>query len=69
MNHTLEIILFFVLFSLSIYLFFTIIGLYAAVQNMISESELKMDSKINAVKFELYQLYKKGGYGDNNSST
>lgn len=50
MNKVLEIILFVVLFVLIIYLFLIFIGLYHIIDERISESELKMNDKINEIK-------------------
>ena len=42
-------------------MFFTIIGLYAVVEKMISESELKMNDQINKVRLDMDKLYKQIG--------
>lgn len=60
MNHILEIILFIILFCLVIYLFLLITGFYALVQEDISNSELKMNDKINeTIKKEIMKIQKK----------
>ena len=60
MSHTLEIILFIILFCLVIYLFLLITGFYALVQEDISNSELKMNDKINeTIKTEIMKIQKK----------
>lgn len=57
MNHTLEIILFIILFCLVIYLFLLITSFYTLVQQDISNSELKMYDKINEkIKTELVKI-------------
>lgn len=50
MSKILEIILFVILFWLIIVLFFAFGGLYSMVEQMISESELKMNDQINELK-------------------
>lgn len=47
MGHALITILFIVLFILIFYLFFIIVGLYEFIQKEISNSELKMNDRIN----------------------
>lgn len=60
MNHILEIILFIILFCLVIYLFLLITGFYTLVQEDISNSELKMNDKINeTIKTEIMKIQKK----------
>ena len=60
MNHILEIILFIILFCLIIYLFLLITGFYTLVQEDISNSELKMNDKINeTIKKEIMKIQKK----------
>lgn len=60
MNHVLEIILFIILFCLVIYLFLLITGFYTLVQEDISNSELKMNDKINeTIKKEIMKIQKK----------
>lgn len=60
MNHILEIILFIILFCLVIYLFLLITGFYTLVQEDISNSELKMNDKINeTIKKEIMKIQKK----------
>ena len=60
MNHVLEIILFIILFCLVIYLFLLITGFYTLVQEDISNSELKMNDKINeTIKTEIMKIQKK----------
>lgn len=60
MNHVLEIILFIILFCLVIYLFLLVTGLYAIIQEDISNSELKMNDKINeTIKKEIMKIQKK----------
>ena len=50
MSKVLEIVLFVILFILVIYLFLLFIGLYQILDEKISESELKMNDKINEIK-------------------
>lgn len=50
MSKVLEILLFIILFILVIYLFLLFIGLYQILDEKISESELKMNDKINEIK-------------------
>jgi len=50
MSKILEILLFIILFILVIYLFLLFIGLYQILDEKISESELKMNDKINEIK-------------------
>ncbi|MBR3229773.1 MAG: hypothetical protein IKF91_02990 [Bacilli bacterium] len=50
MSKVLEIVLFVVLFILVIYLFLLFIGLYQILDEKISDSELKMNDKINEIK-------------------
>lgn len=57
MNHVLEIMLFVILFCLVIYLFLLITGFYAIIQEDISNSELKMNDKINeTIKKEMAKI-------------
>ena len=58
MNHIVETILFIVLFALIGYLFLVVIGLYGIVEEMISESELKMNNIINELKTKEQALEK-----------
>ena len=59
MNHVLEIILFIILFCFVIYLFLLITGLYTIIQEDISNSELKMNDKINeTIKREIAKIQK-----------
>ena len=50
MHTILEVILFIILFALNILLLFAFGGLYTTVEQMISDSELKMNDKINELK-------------------
>ena len=58
MSHFLEVVLFIVLFCFIFYLFFTIIGLYHEVEKMISNSELKMNDKLQELRNEFNQSIK-----------
>lgn len=55
MSKIFEIILFVILFISIIYLFLAIIGVYRMMEERISESELKMNDKINELKIFLYK--------------
>lgn len=61
MNHILEIVLFIILFILFGYLFLVFIGLYNAVEEAISNSELKMNDQINELKIQIAKLQKDVG--------
>lgn len=61
MNHILEIVLFIILFILFGYLFLVFIGLYSAVEEAISNSELKMNDQINELKIQIAKLQKDVG--------
>ena len=58
MNHILEVFLFILLFCIDVYLFLILANFYGILEEMISKSELKMNDKINEVKFELIKLQK-----------